>query len=193
MLIRKASLKDVSCIAKVKVDTWRTAYKNIVSKQFLDKLSYEDSEKAFSDLLNSKQNEGIIGYVAEIQGGNIIGFIIGGFERSSHADFKGEIYALYVQKEFQRKGAGQLLIKALVQELVFNRISNMLVWTPASSPYRHFYEFLNGQEIGKKTVKIGDADVVLVAFGWKDIKCDLLKLVENANRTALIKPHSMPN
>ena len=41
MIIRKAILTDAPMIAKVHVDSWRTTYKDIIPKAFLDKLSYE--------------------------------------------------------------------------------------------------------------------------------------------------------
>ncbi len=45
MIIRKAELKDISGIAKVHVDSWRTTYKGIVPDSFLDNLSYENREQ----------------------------------------------------------------------------------------------------------------------------------------------------
>jgi len=45
MKIRKATPSDAYNIAKVQVDTWKTAYKNIVPDNFLNQMTYASREK----------------------------------------------------------------------------------------------------------------------------------------------------
>ena len=48
MKIRKAVIADVKGIAKVHVDSWKTTYRDIISDEFLNKLSYESREKLWA-------------------------------------------------------------------------------------------------------------------------------------------------
>ncbi len=41
MKIREARLSDAAAIARVSIDTWRSAFQNIVPHSVLDGLSYE--------------------------------------------------------------------------------------------------------------------------------------------------------
>jgi hypothetical protein len=41
--IREATLADAEGVARVHVDTWRSAYKEMVPDSYLDGLNYEDS------------------------------------------------------------------------------------------------------------------------------------------------------
>jgi len=42
MRIREASVEDASAIARVAVDTWKTAYRGIIDDNYLNSLSYEE-------------------------------------------------------------------------------------------------------------------------------------------------------
>lgn len=46
MIIRKANFNDISSIAKVHVDTWKTTYKGIVPNDYLESLSYKKQKKS---------------------------------------------------------------------------------------------------------------------------------------------------
>ena len=46
----------------------------------------------------------------------------------------------------------------------------MLVWVLQDNrPACHFYEVLGGKKVKEKTIEIGGANLVEVAYGWKDI------------------------
>ena len=45
MNIRPARLEDVTAIARVHIDTWRTTFTGIVPQTYLDQLTYEESEE----------------------------------------------------------------------------------------------------------------------------------------------------
>jgi hypothetical protein len=54
MLIRRATLEDAAAIARVRVDTWRTAYRGIVPDEFLDNMSYEGNESRWAEMLKEQ-------------------------------------------------------------------------------------------------------------------------------------------
>lgn len=45
VIIRKATIKDASEIAKIQVEGWQTTYKSIIPRQYLDTLSHESKTK----------------------------------------------------------------------------------------------------------------------------------------------------
>lgn len=49
MKIREASVEDAPAIARVTVDTWKTAYRGIIDDNYLDNLTYEDREKGWRE------------------------------------------------------------------------------------------------------------------------------------------------
>ncbi|WP_346014177.1 GNAT family N-acetyltransferase [Sporosarcina sp. E16_8] len=123
MLIRKAEIEDAAGIAKVHVDSWRTTYKGIVPDTFLDNLSYEQRELTWEKGINENNV-----YIAENENGQVIGFSTGGKERTGKYEaFIGELYAIYILKEYQGKGIGRLLVQSVVDDLKEKKMNSMLI------------------------------------------------------------------
>jgi GNAT superfamily N-acetyltransferase len=169
MLIRKAQGQDALVIAKVHVDSWRTTYEGIVSREYLASLSYEQRKKTWSTVLSSSTGQSLI-YVAETPDGEVVGFACAGPEREGDDTYKGEIYALYLLQSYQRQGIGSRLFRASVKELHQRGITSLLIWVLAANPSRKFYEALDGKYLREKEIEIGDQRLVEVAFGWKDTR-----------------------
>jgi L-amino acid N-acyltransferase YncA len=101
MIVREANLADVAMIAQVHVDTWRTTYRSIVPEEYLAKLSYQQREKSWNQVLSSALDTNEFVYVAEDESGQIIGFASGGKERTGDRVYKGELYTIYVLDAYQ--------------------------------------------------------------------------------------------
>lgn len=82
------------------MDTWRTAFRGIVSEEYLNQLTYEQLTEHIVTMFRG--SNGILGYVAETQPGEIIGFAAGGPEQSGRSDYRGELYGLFVTENHQR-------------------------------------------------------------------------------------------
>ena len=80
-----------------------------------------------------------------------------------------ELYALYVHPDYFRRGIGTQLAQTVARRLVQDGMPSMLVWVLAQNPARKFYESLGGQYLYDKTVTIGGAELIEVAYGWQDI------------------------
>lgn len=165
MMIRKAIEKDAVSIAKVHVDSWRTTYKGIVPKSFLNRLSYKEREERW---LKGIQTNGV--YIAENEQGEVVGFATGGKERTGkYKAYEGELYAIYLLEIAQGQGIGRNLFEAIVKDLREKKFDSMLIWALADNPACHFYEKLGGKEIDTAEIEIDGERLKEIAFGWEKL------------------------
>jgi GNAT superfamily N-acetyltransferase len=169
MHIRLAHPEDAAGLARVHVDTWRTAYRGIVPDAHLDSLSYEQREQRWRDNFAAAA-PGVRTYVATEDERRIIGFAGGGPERGGDPAYRGELYALYVLPSHQRLGIGRELVLTVARDLAGQGYASMLVWVLAQNPARKFYEALGGQYLYEKPITIGGAELIEVAYGWQDTR-----------------------
>lgn len=166
MNIRQAVSSDAKGIAKVHVDSWKTTYKNIVSDQYLNNLTYETRERLW---VNNIPNGGV--YVAENKEGEIVGFSSGGLERSgNYHGFEGELYAIYILKEYQGNGIGKALFIPIIEEIKELGLNSMLVLVLKDNISRLFYESLGGKNIDSVEVEISEKKLTELVYVWEDIR-----------------------
>ena len=167
--IREAVQADAGAMARVHIEMWRTAYAGIVPDEHLAGLSYERREAVWVQIL-SRDEPAQCNFVAETGGGEIVGFAGGGPEREGDRVYRGELYAIYLLQEHQRRGIGRRLACAVARGLLSSGFDSMLLWMLEDNrPARRFYESLGGVEVGRKAIEIGGADLVEVSYGWRDI------------------------
>jgi L-amino acid N-acyltransferase YncA len=141
--IRKAVITDAEGIAKVHVDSWKTTYKNIVPDEYLNQLTYESREQLWKNNITNSEV-----FVAENNEGKIVGFSSGGKERTGkYPNYIGELYAIYILKEFQGNGLGKLLVKPIIVELQKQNIDSMMVLVLEDNRSLLFYEALGGKKM----------------------------------------------
>jgi ribosomal protein S18 acetylase RimI-like enzyme len=164
MVIRPSQKDDVHSMSRVYVQTWWDTYLGIVPYGYLYTMSVPQLEQGF---LNELQSRHVISYVAEDAGG-VIGFISGGYERQGDHIYNGEIYALYVLKNYQRQGVGTKLVSTLAKQLNQFSIYSMLVRVLEHNPYRRFYEKVNGIYLRKHHMPFAGESLNVAAYGWID-------------------------
>ncbi len=169
MIIRDAINKDISKIAQVHVDTWRTTYQGILLDDILENLSYEKRENSWHQVFENAQKNGNFTYVAEDKLQQIVGFANGGIERTGDPFYRGELNAIYILKSHQQKGIGRELVRVIVEKLNRMEIHSMLVWVLKGNPASYFYEKLGGKKIYQKDIQRGETKLIEIAYGWKDI------------------------
>ena len=179
MNFRLARIEDVPGIIKVNVDTWRTAYQDIFPTDYLNNLSYEEGEEKWRKRFNNPERE-IFFYIAETDAKEIVGFVLGDLEQydltlkiPGSRKYLGELRAIYVLKEYQRRGIGLKLVKIVVERFLEKKINSMIVWVLKDNPNWKFYEILGGKYIGQKMLEKEGVDYVAFAYGWDDI-CQIL-------------------
>lgn len=178
MLIREANQSDASGIARVQVNAWQTTYKGIVPNNYL--ASYTDEKRAerWGQILVCQENqENNFTFVAETRDEQIVGFASGGEIEESIEGFAGELIAIYLLENYQRRGIGKLLVKAVGNRFLQQEISSMLVWVLAENSFKAFYESLGGERVSEKQIEIGGASLSAISYGWRKLD----KLVEQLN------------
>jgi GNAT superfamily N-acetyltransferase len=136
--IRKAMLEDAEEWAEFHISSWRSAYKGIVSDEYLAGLSTQERAAAFSRNLT-----GLTGYefFCAVCGDKIIGTL---FIGKSHDDDKpeaGEICAVYLLEEFWDKGIGLELMDFGIDKLRQNGHGEAILWVlEENARARRFYE-----------------------------------------------------
>ena len=168
MLIREATVADAPGIGKVQVDTWRTTYAGIVPEAELEALSYEDKQRFWERVITYPGNPTFV-YVAQDNEGQIVGFTSGGQAMKPELGYEGELYTIYVLREFQGKGAGRELFRVAVQRFMERGFRSMLLWVFVDNPSRRFYEAMGGQVVAHDHFELGGATIQEVAYGWPDL------------------------
>ncbi|AZB44120.1 GNAT family N-acetyltransferase [Bacillus sp. FJAT-42376] len=162
--IRKAVKEDIKGIAEVHVTSWRTTYRNIVDAEYLNALTYEQKENQWANADLDQL------FLAEDEEDRIVGFSSFGNERTEKYGFDGEIYAIYLLEEVQRKGLGSALFLNSVDDLIEKGCQSVMVWVISENPSRGFYESYFPELIAEETFTIGKGSHIEYAFGWKDIE-----------------------
>lgn len=173
--MRRAEISDAAGIARISVDTWRSAYAGIVPDEYLASLSYETREERWRFALERSSAATSI-YVAESRSGGIVGFASCGPERTDDPEYRGELYTMYVAPAAQGKGVGRMMCSSVANDLKERGLGSMLVWALEQNPSRRFYEALGGREIRSKEVVIGGKPLTEVAYGWKSLDSLIVRL-----------------
>jgi GNAT superfamily N-acetyltransferase len=169
MHIRTATVQDAAAIANVHVESWRTTYKGIVPDDFLAHLSPIAREQFWHRILTAPSSRTVV-YVVEEKNGKVIGFASGGPERSGDPVYTGELYEIYLLAQYQGQNRGRQLLSTLAHRLRQDGMATLLLWVLAENPARKFYERLGGRPVYEKTVIIGGAPLIEIAFGWQDVE-----------------------
>ncbi len=169
MYIRDVTPGDGEALARVHVDTWRSAYRHIFPASFLAGLSYETRAQRWRERLASSAPHQFT-LAAEDETGALVGFAGGGPERDGTPGYDGEIYAVYVLPTHHHRGIGRQLMMAGAQRLAALGFRAVMLWVlEENQQARAFYEALGGQPVGRKSAVIGETPVVEVAYGWEDV------------------------
>ncbi|NKE08263.1 GNAT family N-acetyltransferase [Mesobacillus selenatarsenatis] len=165
MEIRKATKDDARGIAKVHVKSWQETYQGIVSQDYLDSLKMEDRVPLWEKSLSESADSSPV-FVAVNLEGEIVGFASFGKERTEKFEADGELYAIYILKQYQR---GKLGLRLLQEGLDKMHFKSMLVWVLADNESRKFYESLQPEQAAEEVVKIAGREYLELAYFWKGI------------------------
>lgn len=99
----------------------------------------------------------------------IVGFAAGGPVRQAVPGHTGELHAIDLLPEVQRRGTGRRLLGRVAADLARSGHVHPCVWMLADNPSRAFYERLGGREVARAYVSIGGAELPELAYGYDDL------------------------
>lgn len=165
---RPARVDDAAGMAAVHVASWRTTYVDLLPAGYLARLRESVYTGRWRRMLEQLAPDHAI-YVAE-ENGRVIGFAYGGPDRDRSRRHPGELYAIYLVEDGQRRGWGRALVEAVSAHLVAHGMYGMVVWVLRDNqPARGFYEHMGGVLLRQRTLDFDGLSVPEVAYGWDDV------------------------
>lgn len=140
-MIRQANIEDAASIVYINTMMWKETYKGIFPDEFLNNLD-SHNEIAINKCKN-KINE----YAVYEIDNKVVGFIRYGLNRKNYDNTYAEVYALYIDSFYQRKGIGKELINYVFNELK-NNYKYVLISTLQDNNANIFYKKIGGKLIG---------------------------------------------
>lgn len=166
LTIREATCADAPGVARVHAASWRTTYPGIFPAELLERLTPEAREPMWRRILCDEPRPGFV-YVALGDDGRVVGFAHGGAESTGEPHLTGELYAIYLLAEHQRRGLGRALFSLVRGRLRALGHQGMLIWVAtANDPARRFYEAMGGVAVRERTVELFGVPVAETAYGW---------------------------
>jgi ribosomal protein S18 acetylase RimI-like enzyme len=149
-MIREATREDARAIAEIHVAAWRAAYRDLMPEDYLASLSVEKRTATWRTNIGKPGPAKVA--LAELDGAPA-GFCSFGPTRDEPASDAAEIYAVYVQPECWRQGAGRLLCEHSLREAAAREHRAMTLWVlKGNHGARRFYERLGfAADGGEKT------------------------------------------
>jgi ribosomal protein S18 acetylase RimI-like enzyme len=166
--IRRACSADAASVARVYVESWRTAYAGLLPDDVLIDLSLREQEASWRRMLLRRRAANSI-VVAELPKGGVVGFGSFGRAREPGLSFEGEIYTLYVDPDHQGEGLGKRLLETLFGRLLERGMENAVAWVLADNPARFFYEAMGGTRVATRSERLWGGRLPEVAYGWPDL------------------------
>ncbi|HWR66970.1 MAG TPA: GNAT family N-acetyltransferase [Bellilinea sp.] len=169
LTIRPAVVADAAAMARVHVDTWRTTYPGIIADSHLARLSYERSEKMWIEHLTNPGAERA--FVAVTPAGEVVGLASGGPIREPLEQWNAELVVIYIRQAYQGSGCGRRLVTTVAQDLASRGFQSLVIWVMKDNQSaRGFYEKLGGRLTAEKPIRIGEEDLLEVAYVWPELK-----------------------
>jgi ribosomal protein S18 acetylase RimI-like enzyme len=173
--IRPAVYEDAAGLARVRVETWRSAYAGLMPRDVLDALDMDKEMLRWQDQIATLPPERWLFTALAWQAGQppeIAGFSGGGPHRDPSVEYPNELYAIYVLPHWQGAGIGRALVSAGAAWLRQRGQTHMILYVLRdNAPSRRFYERLGGQVVCEKSVAIRGVELPEVGYGYDLTKC----------------------
>lgn len=167
--VRRTTIDDAAAIARVQIRTWHDTYRGIIPDSYLVSMSEQQNTERWNRILNAdtaKPSERL-SLVASTKDFGVVGFVSGGPERDKVDGYTGELYAIYVLKEFQGSGCGKKLFTEFSKQMKQLGYPDILIWVLTDNPSTAFYTKMGGIEVRRKIVDIGGKALEETGYGFK--------------------------
>lgn len=148
-MILPMQASHIEAIAKAQMLAWQSAFRGILSDHQLDSLSYTRFVENWRKILGNPQRHNLVKVSKDHRA---LGFVSWGPCRDNPE--MGEIYGLYVHPDWWRKGIGQALMLAALEQLTRETgYQQVCLWVmQANQGSRRFYEKMGFSPTGSSQV-----------------------------------------
>ena len=137
--VRRATADDAASVAAVHVRTWQVAYRGLMADEVLDRLSVEQREELWRQVLSGERSEAV--YVA-VDDGAVVGFcaVVAPSRDDDAESGVAEIAAIYIEPGVWRTGTGRALMDVALADLRASGWCSVTLWVLAENHQaRAFY------------------------------------------------------
>jgi ribosomal protein S18 acetylase RimI-like enzyme len=170
--IRIATPDDAAALGQMHVASWHETYTGLLPDKMLASLSVEARSTAWAKIMQEPASSTVV-HLAEHED-TIIGFGACGAQRTQSLKVKGydgEIGAIYVLREFQKRKIGTRLLRAVSSNLQRRGFNAVALWVLRDNVRaRRFYEHFGGKVIAEREDVRDGAILMELAYGWPDLK-----------------------
>ncbi len=140
MILRRAQPDDAPALARVHVDSFRAAYRDLTTPAHLERFSYALREERFREALIAGTEEDYLACVEANQ--EPVAILTIGMARDADLEpGTGEIWGIYIAPDYWRQGIGTWLVREAEQMLVARGCASAVLWVLAGNHRaRRFYE-----------------------------------------------------
>jgi ribosomal protein S18 acetylase RimI-like enzyme len=157
--IRPARIEDAPRIAEIHVETWRAAYRGLMSHSLLENLSIPKRREFWEQRIRLNQSSILVA----VHEGDVIGWIVYGSSRDADATpAVAEVYGLYVAATAWRSGAGRALWQEAKRLIEQGDAEVVTLWVlEGNERARRFYEAVGFELDEGQTKQFEREDTVL--------------------------------
>lgn len=127
--IREMTDADCAAVARVRVEGWRSAYRDLLPAAYLAALSVAEDTEVRRERL-ARAGERVVRLVAE-RDGEVVGWAAFGPDRSPGAGpGDGELHALYARPDVVGTGVGRALTDGVAARAAARGCARLSLWVP---------------------------------------------------------------
>jgi GNAT superfamily N-acetyltransferase len=159
--VRAARPGDVPEIARIQIETWRTAYKQFLPESVLAALNVEQAAQAWGAAVAEPPSPAHHVLVAT-EGSTLVGFAaVGPSDEPEAGPGDAAVAALLVEPRWGRRGHGSRLLAAAVDHLREDGLTRLVAWVPdGDRASGAFYESAGWERDGLTRILEADGGTV---------------------------------
>ena len=160
--VRHATSADADAIGRVQVETWRTAYADLLPPETIAAFDVGVRQEMWREGLSRTPQPGSATFVAVIDD-EVVGFATVGASYSE--DGTGELYAIYVIPSSWGTGAGRALMERAEASLRESGFPKALLWVlEGNERAERFYRAAGWERDGEKEDDFQGATVIELRY-----------------------------
>lgn len=159
--IRYAGRDDIYRIAAFLNDCWKTAYRQIVSADYLDAMSIEERNKGLFKRFDEDASE----FLMMFDGDELIGAAVFGKSFTEEYEEDGEVSAIYLRENYIGKGYGHQLYMNMEQALSAKGFTNYILDVLTDNARAIKFYLAHGYEkVADRYIRLDEIDYPLVVM-----------------------------